>query len=114
MIDYAGYVGEGPCGPKCGVASLGSDVDLIDKANDVEAAQGAVSNPMQGPGAAFRRPETGDRYFVILLDVATRTVQLAMVHPQNVPSAIATLLPALPDSVDAATVGAVRALRLPH
>jgi hypothetical protein len=56
MIGYAGYVGEGPCGPKCDVTKLGPEVDLIDKTTVREAAQGAVSNPSKGPGAAFRRP----------------------------------------------------------
>jgi hypothetical protein len=113
MIDYAGYVGEGPCGAKCDAASLGAAVDLIDKTTDTEAASGAVSTPTQGPRAAFRRPESGYRYFLILLDVPSRTVQLALVHPASVPPSIGTLLPALPQSVAGATVDAVRALRLP-
>jgi hypothetical protein len=114
MIDYAGYVGQGPCGPKCAVSGLGEAVDLIDKSTDTEAAQGAVASPEGGPGDAFRRPENGYRYFLVLLDVPSRTVQLAMVHPLAVPSSIAPLLPQLPASVDTTTVDAVRALRLPH
>jgi hypothetical protein len=113
MIGYAGYVGEGPCGPKCDVTKIGPEVDLIDKVNVREAAQGAVSNPSKGPAAAFRRP-TGLRYFVILLDVPSRSVQLAMIHPRKVPAAIGALLPALPASVGTSTVEAVRALRLPR
>jgi hypothetical protein len=113
MIDYAGYVGEGPCGPACGVANLGAGVDLIDKSTDTESTQGAVSSPTQGPGAAFRRPEVGYRYFVILLDVPSRTVALAMIHPLAIPAAVSGLLPGLPTSIDAAIVDAVRALRLP-
>ena len=114
MIGYAGYVGEGPCGPKCDVAQLGPEVDLIDKVNVREAAQGAVSNPTKGPGAAFRRRSDGLRYFVILLDVPSRTVQLAMIHPRKIPGAVAALLPSLPASVGANTVEAMRALRLPR
>ena len=114
MIGYAGYVGEGPCGPKCDVTKLGPEVDLIDKTNVREAAQGAVSNPGKGPGAAFRRPSDGLRYFVILLDVPTRTVQLAMIHPRKIPAAVATLLPSLPAGISASTIEAVRALRLPR
>jgi hypothetical protein len=114
LVDYAGYVGEGPCGPKCNVATLGPSVDLIDKPTDTEAAQGAVSTPTKGPGAAFRRPESGYRYFLVLLDVASRTVQLALVHPQNVPTSIAGLLPGLPATVEGATIDAVRGLRLPR
>jgi hypothetical protein len=114
MIGYAGYVGEGPCGPKCDVTKLGAEVDLIDKTNVREAAQGAVSNPSQGPGAAFRRPSDGLRYFVILLDVPSRSVQLAVIHPRKIPSAVGALLPNLPASVGASTVEAMRALRLPR
>ena len=114
MIGYAGYVGEGPCGPKCDVTKLGPEVDLIDKVNVREAAQGALSSPSKGPGAAFRRPSSGLRYFVMLLDVPSRSVQLALIHPRKIPSAVATLLPALPASVSTTTVEAVRALRLPR
>jgi hypothetical protein len=114
MIGYAGYVGEGPCGPKCDVTKLGPEVDLIDKTTVREAAQGAVSNPSKGPGAAFRRPSEGLRYFVILLDVSSRSVQLATIHPRNLPAAAASLLPALPATVSASTVEAMRALRLPR
>ncbi len=114
MIDYAGYVGQGPCGPACAVSALGPQVDLIDKTTDKEAAQGAVATPTGGPTAAFRRPEVGYRYFLIALDVASRTVQLGMVHPENVPASIAGLLPALPAAIPQATVDAVLALRLPH
>jgi hypothetical protein len=114
MIGYAGYVGEGPCGPQCDVTRIGPEVDLIDKANVREAAAGALSNPSKGPGAAFRRASTGLRYFVILLDAPSRTVQLAMIHPRNVPLAVSALLPALPAAVSASTVEALRSLRLPR
>jgi hypothetical protein len=114
MIDYAGYVGQGPCGSACNVATLPAAADLIDKANDTEAAVGAVATPAGGPGAALRRPEAGYRYFLIALDVASRTVQLALVHPMNVPKAIGALLPDLPGTIPSTTVGAVLALRLPH
>jgi hypothetical protein len=113
LIDYAGYVGEGPCGPKCDVSRLAASVDLIDKTTDTAAIRGAVASPGHGPGAAFRRPEVGYRYFVILLDVATRIVELAIVHPSAVPATIAPLLPTMPATVGVSTVDAVRALRLP-
>jgi hypothetical protein len=113
MIDYAGYVGQGPCGPKCNVSSLGAQVDLIDKNTDQEAAQGAVATPAGGPTAAFRRPGSGYRYFVMAFDVGSRTVQLGIVHPQKVPAPIAGLLPALPAVIPRATVDAVLGMRLP-
>jgi hypothetical protein len=113
LIDYSGYVGQGPCGSKCNTATLAPAVDLIDKTNDMEATAGAVASPTGGPSAALRRPENGYRYFLIGLDVSTRTVQLALVHPQNVPASIGQLLPNLPSTIQRATVDAVLGLRLP-
>jgi hypothetical protein len=52
--------------------------------------------------------------FLVLLDVPSRSVQLAMVHPEAVPAALAPLLPALPGSLDGTTLDALLALRLPH
>jgi hypothetical protein len=113
MIDYAGYVGQGPCGSQCNVSALSPAVDLIDKTNSQEATQGAVATPAGGPSAALRRPESGYRYFLIALDVASRTVQLGIVHPQNVPLAIGELLPNLPSTISHDAVSAVLGLRLP-
>ena len=48
-----------------------------------------------------------------MLDVATRTVQLAIIHPDNVPTSLASMLPSLPATIDTATVDAMRGLRLP-
>jgi hypothetical protein len=59
-----------------------------------EATAGALASPSGGPGAAFRRPTEGFRYFVIHLDVASRSVQLAIVHPEAVPAGIARCSPA--------------------
>jgi len=113
MVDYAGYVGQGPCGPQCDVTKLGPAVDLIDKPTDTEAAQGAVATPAGGPTAAFRRPASGYRYFLMALDTGSRTVQLAVVHPSSIPAAIGGLLPALPGVIPQSAIDAVLALRLP-
>jgi len=114
FFGYAGYVGEGPCGAQCDVSGLGDAVDLIDKGSGAEAAMGAEASPEQGPGAAFRRPTEGYRYFVILLDVASRRVQLGIVHPQEIPADIAPLLPSLPGSISQQTVAQALELRLPQ
>lgn len=114
FFGYAGYVGEGPCGASCDVENLAPEVDLIDKATHDEAPMGATANPEGGPGAAFRRPTAGYRYFLIHLDVPTRTVQLGVVHPEAVPSEIDSLLPNLPASVPQATIEALLELRLPN
>lgn len=113
FFGYGGYVGEGPCGDGCDVSVLGGDVDLIDKGNNTEAGAGATASPTQGPGAAFRRPAAGYRYFLILLDVEGRTVQLGVVHPEAIPGALDGLLPGLRGTVTGEAVSAVRALRLP-
>jgi hypothetical protein len=113
LIDYSGYVGQGPCGPACDAGGLGEAVDLVDKATDTEARTGAVAVPEGGPGAALRRPESGYRYFLILLDVPSRSVQLGLVHPQNIPAPLAPVLPNLPASFAPGAESAILGLRLP-
>jgi hypothetical protein len=113
LIDYSGYVGQGPCGSACDTSTLGPQVDLINKLDDTEATAGAIATPAGGPTAALRRPEAGYRYFLILLDVASRTVQLGLVHPERIPTSIAPILPDLPASVPSSAADAVLALRLP-
>jgi hypothetical protein len=112
FFGYAGYVGEGPCGTACGT-TFPPAADLINKSTKLEATAGAISNPTKGPGAAFRRPAAGYRYFLIMMDVDTRTVQLGIVHPQKIPVSITSLLPNMPTTIPRATVDAVIALRLP-
>jgi hypothetical protein len=118
FFGYGGYVGGGPC-PKCSVSNLAANVDLITIGTDTAALAGTISTqgvlPAHGmaPSAALRRPEAGYRYFVILLDVASRTVQLGIIHPQKIPASIAPLLPALPGSIAQTTVDALVQLRLP-
>ena len=114
LIDYSGYVGQGPCGSKCDVSALGPAVDLIDKGTDTEAQAGATATPAGGPTAALRRPASGYRYFLVALDVPSRTVQLAIVHPQSIPPSLAPLLPALPGALPQSAVDSVLALRLPR
>jgi len=113
FIGYAGYVGEGPCGGACNATLFPAAADLVSKSTSLEAA-GVVSGPGRPVGAALRRPENGYRYFIILMDVNTRTVQLAIVHPQKIPAGFASFLPALPSFVPRATVDAVLAARLPR
>ena len=114
FFGYGGGFG-GPCGTNtCNTAGLDASVDLVSK--KAEAAEGGLGSqtPRLSPAAFFRRPSSGFRYFLVLFDVATRTVQLAVVHPQNVPAALAPILPALPEQVDRATIDALAQLRLPH
>ncbi len=73
-----------------------------------------MATPDGGPSAALRRPASGYRYFLVALDVASRTVQLALVHPQSVPASLAPLLPDLPSTVPQSAIDSLLALRLPH
>ena len=114
FFGYAGYVGEGPCGTNCDLAGLGAAADLINKANSTEAASGATAAPGRGPGAAFRRPSAGFRYFVMLLDTSSRSVQLVIVHPRKIPAGLAPLLPELPLQVSRSAVDGVLQTRLPR
>lgn len=114
FFGYGGYVGEGPCGPRCDVSALPASADLINKTTLAEATMGALASPSRGPGAAFRRPSLGYRYFLILLDEQTRTVQLGVVHPSAIPAAAAPLLPNLPAEITDAVVRDLIALRLPE
>lgn len=116
LVSYAGYIGEGPCGNNCSAANLPATSDLLDKRNGGTSAAtaGAVSGPDLPTSVAFVRPDNGYRYFVILLDEMTRTVQIALVHPSKVPASINTLLPNFPEAVPRATVDAILNLRLPN
>lgn len=60
----------------------------------------------------WRRP-SGDRYFLMLLDESTRTIQVGVIHPSSVPSAAIELLPELPGTISRAAVDALVQMRLP-
>jgi len=113
IFAYYGNVGEGPCGKNCNLSGVGP-ADLIDKATSKPAAKGGVTT-FGGSAAhvAFRRPTEGYRYVLALFDVNTRTMQLAIIHPSKVPAAAAGLLPALPRTLDRATIDALLGMRLP-
>jgi hypothetical protein len=117
FIDYGGYVGQGPCATACSnAATLPSTIDLMDKTTNMEAAVGSVATPAGfiGHAGALRRPAAGYRYFIVAFDIQTRTVQEAIIHPQNIPPSIAGLLPNLPPTIARPVVDSVLGLRLPH
>ncbi len=112
FFGYQGYVGEGPCGTACDNSRALAAADLIDKSDSKEASP-ALASPKKGPGAAFRRPAKGYRWFLILMDAKTRTVQLGLVHPANLPAAMASLAAVPPSQVGRAAIDALVGLRLP-
>jgi hypothetical protein len=59
----------------------------------------------------WRRPE-GDRYFFILLDEATRSIQVAMLHPGALPAAASAVFPEFPARVERVGIEALLELRL--
>jgi hypothetical protein len=113
FFGYGGYVGEGPCGKNCNLAGVGP-ADLIDKSTSKPATKGGITVAGgQAAHVAFRRPEDGYRYILVLFDVNTRQVQMAVIHPSKVPAAAAGLLPTLPRSLGRATIDALLGMRLP-
>ncbi|HVJ14654.1 MAG TPA: DUF2403 domain-containing protein [Polyangiaceae bacterium] len=116
LVSYAGYIGEGPCGNNCDASGLPATSDLLNKngGGNTAATAGVVSGPGLPTGAAFVRPAAGFRYFVILLDESSRTVQIGLVHPSNIPASVAALLPNFPLEIPRATIDAVLGLRLPN
>ncbi len=110
FFSYGGDFG-GPC-PSCKTAGLPANVDLVTSAG--AATVGALGAQNKGANGFLRRPSTGFRYFIFLLDVTTRTVQYALINPKNVPPTLAALLPNLPAEVPQATIDSMIGLRLPH
>ncbi len=115
--NFFGYAGDfgGPCGTNnCDTTNVPATADLV--SGKMAATMGALGSgdPIKSPNGFLRRPTTGYRYFILLLDVTTRTVQYAIVHPSKVPAGLGALLPSLPDQIPQTTVDSVIQLRLPH
>ncbi len=110
----AGHVGGNVCGTGCSRKDFPDDVEVVDACAKRAYAKGpeiAVGGASDGC-PVWKRP-IGDRYFVVLLDEVTRRVQVAVVHPERVPSSIATVLPALPRALPRSVIDALADLRLP-
>jgi hypothetical protein len=77
--------------------------------------QGAVidaNNRASAAGPVWRRAQD-DRYYLVLLDEQSRAVQVAVIHPGNVPAAARTIVPALPNTITRGAVDGLMGLRLP-
>jgi hypothetical protein len=111
----AGHVGGNVCGTGCSPSQFPADSEVVDACAKTAYAKGPLI-PVGGKAdgcPVWRRP-TGDRYFVILLDETTRSMNLALVHPENLPTAAMPVLPALPATLTRSTIDALAALRLPE
>jgi hypothetical protein len=110
-----GHVGGAVCQASCDRNAFADDVDIVDACSE----QAYDTGPELEFGGntdgcpVWRRPN-GDRYFFILLDRVDRVIQVGMIHPANIPSGAAPLLPALPATLQRAAVDALSALRLPE
>jgi hypothetical protein len=81
FFSYGGDFG-GPCGTNnCNTTGIPATVDLVTGKMAAPAGVTGSQTPRMSPNGFLRRPTTGFRYFILLLDVTTRTVQYAIVHP---------------------------------
>jgi hypothetical protein len=110
----AGHVGGAVCQASCDRSAFAADVEVVDACAKKAYERGPVLNVGGSTDGCpvWRRP-VGDRYFFILLDESARTIQVGIVHPANIPQAMAPLLPTLPSELARATIDALLALRLP-
>lgn len=110
-----GHVGGSVCGSDCNRNDYADNVDVIDAC--AKEAFGAGPEVVSGGASdgcpVWRRP-VGDRYFMILLDEHTRTIQVAMIHPAKIPPAAKELLPLVPASLNRQIVDALIGMRLPN
>ncbi len=111
-----GHVGGAVCGSGCDRdAFLPLDVDVVSACGGQAYSTGpeiVVGGTTDGC-PVWRRPK-GDRYFFILLDETTRTIQVGMIHPEALPAAATGLLPNFPGSIDRSVVDAMVQMRLPQ
>lgn len=111
----AGHVGGAVCKSDCERDAFAADADVVDACAGVAYEHGPeleVGGATDGC-PVWRRPE-GDRYFFILLDAPSRTIQVGMIHPSNIPPAAARLLPSLPGDLTRLEIDGLVDLRLPE
>jgi len=111
----AGHIGGAVAGATLLPNVFPADADVVDVCAKTAYAKGPVlvaGGTTEGC-PVWRRP-VGDRFFFILLDELTRTIQVGIIHPENLPAAANELLPDLPGSLTRSTVDAMVALRLPN
>ena len=111
-----GSLGGVTCGIEgCGIEQFPATAELLD-ANSLTAmtrgAQIDADHRQMAEGPVWRR-STDDRYYVFLLDENTRTVQVMILHPGNLPDKVRSILPALPNEVSRAVIDKLVTLRIP-
>ena len=109
-----GHLGGAVAGAGLRPDVFAAEADVVDACAKRAYARGPVlvAGGTTDGCPVWRRP-VGDRYLFILLDESTRTIQVGMLHPANLPAAVGELLPDLPARLTRATLDALVALRLP-
>jgi hypothetical protein len=111
-----GSLGGVTCGIQgCGIDQFAKNADLLD-ANSLKAmtkgAQIDAEQPEMAEGPIWRR-STDDRYYVFLLDENTRTVQVMLFHPGNLPETLRPILPELPNVISRSVIDSLVTLTVP-
>ncbi len=110
----AGHVGGNVCGTGCDRNAFPETSEVVDACSKTAYESGPeleVGGATDGC-PVWKRPE-GDRYLVVLLDEVSRTIQVAVIHPKNVPGALESVLPNLPSQLGRGAIDQLVALRLP-
>jgi hypothetical protein len=109
-----GHVGGAVCMSTCDRNAFPADVEVVDACAKTAYTQGPeiVFGGSTDGCPVWRRPD-GDRYFFILLDAQQRQIQVGVIHPGNIPSGAAAVLPDFPGAVPRAGIDAMLAMRLP-
>jgi hypothetical protein len=108
-----GHTGGAVCQSDCQRDTFPATADVVDAC----AQDGYAEGPELEVGGVtdgcpvWRRPD-GDRYFFILLDEATRSIQVAMLHPSALPDAARDVFPEFPERVERAGIDGLMGLRL--
>jgi Putative TOS1-like glycosyl hydrolase (DUF2401)/Glycine-rich protein domain (DUF2403) len=111
----AGHVGGAVCPASCDPATFPDDAEVVDACAKTAYAHGPE---LRFEGEAdgcpvWRRPD-GDRYFLLLLDEVERSVQVGILHPDNISDAASGLLPEMPFALARSSIDALLQMRLPE
>lgn len=110
----SGHVGGSVCGTGCSRSEFAAEDDVVDACGK-RGYDAGPELPMTGGVEGcpvWKRPE-GQRYFLVLLDETERVIQLALVHPGIIPSALEPVLPIMPRQLARTAIDEIAGLRLP-
>lgn len=111
-----GHIGGAVCMKDCDREQFSPlDVDVVDACSGVSYQKGPeiVAGGSTDGCPVWRRPR-GDRYFFILLDEVSRSIQVGMVHPEAIPEEMSPLLPTFQKDLSREAIDALVNLRLPQ